>query len=50
MRARKVHYFSSEMGAEEFLLRVREHNDLPIDEWKSIVSIRPVLPPFIGAG
>jgi len=34
MRARKVHYFSSEMGAEEFLLRVREHDDLPIDEWK----------------
>jgi hypothetical protein len=34
MRARKVHYFSSEMGAEEFKLRVREHDDLPIAEWK----------------
>ena len=37
MKARQVHYFSSEMGAEEFKLRVREHNDLLITDWQRMV-------------
>jgi hypothetical protein len=28
-----VHYFSSEMGREEFKIRVLEHSDLPLREW-----------------